>query len=311
MKNKLVICIGAALIDESYQCHAQPLAGTSNPAKYHRSAGGVARNIAHHLSLLGNRVELITHFGTDPDGKWLMAQCMNSGIRISHSIINENETGRFVAILSPNGDLFTGVVSTHFESFITPEFLQQKAGLIKQASLVQMDTNLSKESLTWLLHFCRQEYIPCIIEPVSVPKASRLVTIDLKDVLLITPNRDEMCSLTGSPADTATSALIQQVLDEGVKFLWIRNGKSGSTIYTPDYNFTLEAPDIIVQDTTGAGDAALAGWMHAWLLNRSTEDCVRYGHAMASLILQVKGAINPGLTPALLESTYNKYIPST
>ncbi len=308
MKSKLVICRGAALIDESYQCYAQPLSGTSNPAKYHRSAGGVARNIAHHLSLLGNQVELITHFGSDTGGKWLMDQCQASGTGISHSLINDNETGRFVAILSPGGDLFTGVVSSHFESSISPEFLQQKAGLIKQASLVQMDTNLSKESLNWLLLFCRQENIPCIIEPVSVPKAARLVTIDLKDVLLITPNRDEMCSLMGSPADTATSTLIQQVIEKGVKYLWIRNGKNGSGIFASGYNFTLEAPDVIVQDTTGAGDAALAGWMHAWLLNRSTEDCVRYGHAMASLILQVRGAINPGLTPALLESTYNKYI---
>lgn len=171
-----------------------------------------------------------------------------------------------------------------------------------------MDTNLSKESLNWLLLFCRQENIPCIIEPVSVPKAARLVTIDLKDVLLITPNRDEMCSLMGSPADTATSTLIQQVIEKGVKYLWIRNGKNGSGIFASGYSFTLEAPDVIVHDTTGAGDAALAGWIHAWLLNRSTEDCVRYGHAMASLILQVRGAINPGLTPALLESTYNKYI---
>ncbi|NTW25489.1 MAG: hypothetical protein HGA37_12390 [Lentimicrobium sp.] len=73
----------------------------------------------------------------------------------------------------------------------------------------------------------------------------------------------------------------------------------------------LEAPGVIVQDTTGAGDAALAGWIHAWLMNRNPEDCVRYGHAMASLVLQVKGAIHPGLTFELLESIYKNYKQTT
>ncbi|MFH1119016.1 MAG: PfkB family carbohydrate kinase [Bacteroidota bacterium] len=306
MKKGPVVCIGASLIDESYICHEQPLQGTSNIATHYRSPGGVARNIANHLSLLGNNVELITHFGTDPDGLWLMEQCRTAGTGLSHSLLNDAETGRFVALLSPEGDLFTGAVSCRFENMITLEFIQQKAGLIRSASLLLLDTNLSKECLDWLLQFCREEKIPCIIEPVSVPKAGRLLYADLSGVMLVTPNKDEMLAITGSARKTEPVILVNQVLERGVQYVWKRDGKDGSGIYSRDFHSGFPAPEVDVADTTGAGDAALAGWIHAWLDNRCLEDCIVYGHAMASIILQVKGAVHPGLTVNLLETSYKK-----
>ncbi|MBK6345714.1 MAG: carbohydrate kinase family protein [Bacteroidales bacterium] len=306
MKKGPVVCIGASLIDESYICHSQPVAGTSNIATYYRSPGGVARNIANHLALLGNNVELITHFGTDPGGLWLMEQCSEAGIGLSHAFVNDNETGRFVAMLTPEGDLFAGAVSCSFENMITTEFLQQKAALIRSASLLLLDTNLSKTCLNWLLQFCREEKVPCVVEPVSVPKAARLLNADISGVMLVTPNQDEMLAITGSIRNTEPEILINQVLERGVQYVWKRAGKEGSGVYSRGFHYSLPAPEADVTDTTGAGDAALAGWIHAWLNGRSIEDCLVYGHAMASIILQVKGAVYPGLTMNQLEISYRK-----
>jgi pseudouridine kinase len=306
VKKRPVICIGAALIDETYTCMAEPRQGTSNPASYFRSPGGVARNIANHLALLGQSVEIITHFGSDQDGQWLMGKCSSNGIGISHSIVNDVATGRFVAMLSPEGDLFTGAVSTHFESQLTPAFLEQKIHLLKSASVLLIDTNLGKESLNWILQLCRLEKIPCIIEPVSVPKAARLRNADLSNILLITPNRDEMLALSGESDKLDTNQLIGHILERGVNNLWIRDGRNGSAIYSPGFSFKLAAPDVNVVETTGAGDAALAGWIYAWLQNKAPEECVGYGHAMAKLVLQVKGAIKTDLSQDLLETTFSE-----
>jgi len=308
VKKGPVVCIGASLIDESYICHNQPVAGTSNIATYYRSPGGVARNIANHLALLGNNVELITHFGIDPGGQWLKEQCSEAGIGLSHAFVNDTETGRFVAMLTPEGDLFSGAVSCSFENMITPEFLQQKSGLIKYASLLLLDTNLSTACLNWLLQFCREEKVPCVVEPVSVPKAARLLKADISGVMLVTPNQDEMLAITGYGQVTESAQLINYLLDRGVNYVWKRDGKNGSGIFSEGYSFSLPAPDVEITDTTGAGDAALAGWIHGWLRNIPIEDCIRYGHAMASIILQVKGAVYPELTVDLLENSYNKLL---
>jgi len=57
---KQIICIGAALVDELYSATAPMLLATTNDATVHRSAGGVSRNIAHQLALLGLPVQLIS-----------------------------------------------------------------------------------------------------------------------------------------------------------------------------------------------------------------------------------------------------------
>ena len=41
------------------------------PASVTKTAGGVSRNIAHQLALLGVDVQLISVFGNDSDGDWL------------------------------------------------------------------------------------------------------------------------------------------------------------------------------------------------------------------------------------------------
>ncbi len=304
MKKCLVVCIGAALIDESYRCDSQPLQGTSNPAILKRSAGGVARNIAHHLAILGHDVQLISHFGHDDDGKWLSRQCASAGIRLDHSLFGEATTGKFVALLNPQGDLFAGAVSTHFEKLITPSFLSTKRGFLLQASLLLFDCNLSAESLDWLIAFSRESNIPCIIEPVSVPKASRLHKANLNGVLLITPNHNEMTAILGTKR--TDNEQIKTLLSSGLTSLWVRKGKDGSVFHTQNMNFTLAAPEVLVKDSTGAGDAALAGWIHAWLNKQHPEDCVRFGHAMAQLVLQVEGAIRQDLTQILLDESFNK-----
>ena len=301
MSDKPIICVGAALIDDIYICNEKPLSGTSNPATFQRSPGGVARNIAHHLSLLGNNVELITHLGNDIDGQFLIEQCKSSGISIVHSKVNQTATGHFVALLSPDGNLFAGAVSTHFETEIDVPFLTSKISILASASILLIDCNLSIESLNWLLDLSRDKNIPCIIDPVSVPKAGKLLSVNLKDVLLITPNYEEMEFISGKQTVNSIDASIGELKKRGVQNIWFRNGKNGSRMFTNNEVINLPAPQVTVVDSVGAGDAALAGWIHACILNKTNIECMRYGHALASLVLQSKGSVAENVDSAVLE----------
>src|SRR6476620_9896415 len=99
-----IICIGAMLVDELFYCESDVIAGTSNPALLKRSAGGVMRNIAQHLSLLGMRVQLLTVLGNDADGQWLLQDCLDSGIDMSITVTANCNTGKYAAIIGPSGD---------------------------------------------------------------------------------------------------------------------------------------------------------------------------------------------------------------
>ncbi len=287
--NKAIVCIGAALVDDSFLCLNEPYQGTSNPARHYRSAGGVARNIAHHLAQLGNPVELITHFGEDEDGPWLKGICSTAGIGLSHALFTKTGTGRFTGILSPTGELFAGASDTHLEEALTVGYLEQQSPFLSSASLVLCDCNLSVSCIAWIVDFCRSHQVPCIIEPVSVAKAAMLRDVNLDDLLLITPNLVELGAITGEQGPVPASKAVTHLLERGVQNIWIRKGKDGSEMFSRTGSIEVPAPDVKVIDSTGAGDAALAGWIHAHLQGRSADDCILYGHALAHIILQTKG----------------------
>ena len=61
----LISIIGGANVDLSATLSDAFIASDSNPGHIEVGYGGVARNIAHNLSLLGARTQLLTIFGGD------------------------------------------------------------------------------------------------------------------------------------------------------------------------------------------------------------------------------------------------------
>ncbi|MDY4181799.1 MAG: PfkB family carbohydrate kinase, partial [Pseudoflavonifractor sp.] len=58
----------------------------SNPGRVRMSLGGVGRNIAHNMSLLGVDVRMLTAFGDDLHAQKIAASCGELGIDISHAL---------------------------------------------------------------------------------------------------------------------------------------------------------------------------------------------------------------------------------
>ena len=304
MKSKLVVCIGAALVDEIFISQNPIHIGTSNPSNFSKSVGGVARNIAGLLAQLNHPIELITHFGNDSEGDWIIEKCREVGIGLKHSLQNEKSTGRFLALLHPNGELHTGASYSNIETEISPEFLESKTDFLQTAELLVIDCNLSKETIDWLLNFSMHNSIPIIVEPVSLSKSKKMKDANWNNVLLYTPNDMELNVLDDIQNKETR---ISNLLKEGLKNLWIRSGKDGSTMYNLEKTIHLAASQINIIDSIGAGDAALAGWIDGYLLNYSFEKCLKYGHTLAAMILQIKGAELENLNRELLDSEFKKY----
>lgn len=55
----------------------------SHPGTIHCSAGGVGRNIAHNLALLGRDVHLLSVIGDDFYGEMLLEETRRAGVNVS------------------------------------------------------------------------------------------------------------------------------------------------------------------------------------------------------------------------------------
>lgn len=307
---KPVICIGAALVDELFHATQGILKGTTIDASVTKTAGGVSRNIAHQLALLGVPVQLISVIGKDSDGYWLKQVCKDAGVKLDACITKEGLSGKYTGILDADGSLYAAFLTNAANHLITPEHLESNRDLLSTASYILADANISVETVAWLLKFSNETGIPFIIEPVSVPPARKLKDVSLHGLHLVTPNEDELPAMCSEKA-FFTQHQVEEMLGRGVQQIWLHNGQHGSALYSKEKTITLPAPDIEVVDCTGAGDGSLTGFILGKYLGKDDMGCLRLAHTLSAEILQVNGATVQHLNKEKLLSLVSKYYPES
>ena len=301
-----VICIGSALIDELYFCNENVIAGTSNPANLSRNIGGVLTNVAFHLAYLDVDIEYITVLGNDVEGQWVKDELNKAGIKIENIALVNDSTGKYVSFLNADGSLHAAACVDVCEKYLNPSFLEGKVETLLTGDIIITDTNISIESIKWLIDFSTIHHKTLIIEPVSVAKSRKLAALDIQNVFMITPNEDELFSICQNTKEKE-SDMIKTLLSRGVQNIWLRKGASGSIKYNNEKEISLAAVKIEIIDSTGAGDAALAGWIVGYVNNYNELECLQLGHTLAFEVLQIKGAVNHHIKFSSLLESRNKY----
>ena len=81
------VVVGGVNVDIGGRSFAPLVAADSNPGQVSVSMGGVGRNIAHNMSLLGVDVRFLTAFGDDLYAQRIAASCGELGIEDRKSVV--------------------------------------------------------------------------------------------------------------------------------------------------------------------------------------------------------------------------------
>ena len=279
---------------------SQPLVpADSNPGRVRMSLGGVGRNIAHNLVLLGADVRLFTAFGEDMNAGRIAESCRELGIDISQCLtVPGAATSTYLFLSDEKGDMALAVSDMEIYEHMTPAFLASRARLLQNARLVVVDANLPAESIAWLADNLR---VPLFADPVSTAKAEKLRGV-LGRLHTLKPNRLEAQLLSGvsitdqKSLDAAAAAL----LDTGLQRVFISLGSEG--MYAADHTGRCHVPCLpgTMVNTTGCGDAAMAAiaWCH--LEEAGLEDTARLAMAAGAIAMESAETINPDLSARAL-----------
>lgn len=302
-----VAVVGGANVDLKARTLAPAVPGTSNPGTVTQAPGGVARNVAENLARLGVDTRLIAAVGRDPQGEWLLTETERAGVDVRSVLRADGPTGTYAAVLDDQGELLLAVAAMGSMDALTPAALRERRGVLRGAAWVVADGNLSPETLTHLLALCAEASVPAVFEPVSEPKAARLLPA-LEAGLAphtVTPNVGELGVLLGQAVPNTAQALreaAQALHARGIHTVWVRRGERGSLLSSPDGVAELPALPAAVTDVTGAGDAMLAAFLAARLSGAGPEEAARHGHAAAALTIESPHTVSPTLTPAAVRS---------
>lgn len=286
-------------MDMSATLNGAFIAADSNPGHIEVGYGGVARNIAHNLALLGARTQLLTIFGGDLFGGLMHDYCKQQGIDVHLSERESSQrSGIYLCLHNQAGEMITAVADTEAIRLITPEWLAKRIGEINMSEFIVADTNVTEDSIRWLME---NVTAPLFIDGVSSTKAHRVVNALRKCKLpylhTLKLNLKEALAVT----ETATySEAAQQLLDLGVAHVYITLGAEG--VYcrnaAEEWLFPILPGEIV--NTTGAGDAFLAGVVFAYAKGISFPQTAQYGLMAARTSLMSPKAVNPDIANILL-----------
>lgn len=292
-----VAIVGGVNMDIGGRSFGKLIPQDSNPGNVRMSLGGVGRNIAHNLSLLGVKVHLLTSFGDDMAAENIASSCGELGIDITNALkIPGESTSTYLYIAGPDGNMELAIADMDIYNHITPDFLASKAELLNGARLVIIDTNIPAESILWLAENCKADIFA---DPVSTTKAEKLRPV-LGKLHTLKPNCIEAELLSGEKANDLSGAkrAAEALLSTGMKQVFISMGGGG--VYVADNKRQVHVPCIQgnMVNTTGCGDSFMAAVAWAHLNEADIFEKAKAGLAAASITMESPETINPMMDEA-------------
>ena len=298
LNEKYVVVIGAANIDIGGTPINPLIPADSNPGHISINYGGVARNIAHNLCLLGVKVKFITAIGGDVLGEDMIRHCESIGMDTSCVLRIPSETSSmYLFINEDSGDMNMAIDQMTICSKITPEYIESLADEIDGAAAVVMDANISIETFHALKEICK---VPIYIDPVSTVLAER-VKPGLEGIDTIKPNTLEAEYLTGMTIKTEADykAAATAILYMGVRRVFMSMGAEGMIAADRNNIYIVSEYPADVVCTTGAGDSATAAIVWASTVIADSDALVtaaKAANVVAAMTVSVQETNNPDLT---------------
>ena len=294
------VVVGGVNVDIGGRAFAPLIASDSNPGKVSVSLGGVGRNIAHNMSLMGLDVRLLTAYGDDLHGERVAASCSELGIDLSHAQrVTGGTTSTYLYLADPAGEMALAVSDMSICERITPAYLAANLPILQNAQVIVADTNIPGETLRYL---AENVTVPLFVDPVSTAKAEKLRPI-LSRIHTLKPNRLEAELLSGvkitdrEDVEKAADALTAM----GVHRMFISLGADGVFAAMGEQKLWLPNIPGHMVNTTGCGDAFMAALVWAYLEGSDLEATAKAGLAAGSIAMESPETINPQMSASLLK----------
>jgi len=252
--------------------------------------GGCANNAAIAMARLGLPVTAYGKIGRDAFGDIVMAGLLDSGVDASAMERCDTNTGfTFVMVNSGGERTFYHTVGANGELTEEgfPADLLDDARLLLVAGALLMP-KFDGEPTARLVSRAAARGVTTVLDTAYDSRGRWLEAVgpSLPYLDFFMPSLEEAQPITGQqrPEDVASV-----LLDRGVGTVVLKMGAEGSYIRNAELEVQLPALDVVAADTTGAGDAYVAGFLAAYLRGWDLERCGHMGTATGAAAISAIG----------------------
>ncbi len=245
------------------------------------------------MASLGHRVFLAGRVGKDPFAELALSRVREVGVDLRHLQEDpEHTTSSVLILVVPGGEramVSAEGASRHLDpSLFKPRFLDQADAVVLSA--YALVGGPSRSYAVEVLEAARKREMPIFADlgTGAVRAAGGELLKHLRGVSWLLMNQNELLALTGA---TSLSEGVERLRKEGFHRLAIKVGAMGSIVVTPEGEELLEPfPMEDIVDSTGAGDAYTAAFVHALLQGKKPQEAGRLANLAGALAATGLGA---------------------
>ncbi len=297
-----VVCLGEVLIDFLAE-DVGPLDSVSSFLKF---PGGAPANVAVGIARLGVSCGFIGKVGSDPFGKFLISVLKQNGVNTTR-IVRTNKAPTALAFVSRSkkGDrdfLFYRDICADAllnKNELPLDWLQNARHL--HVGGVSLTRNPSQKATLHATNVAHQNGVTISFDPNlrldlwsnSLETCRTILRQILRYTDIFLPSQEELFVIMETNDLSKALHLAHQL---GPTLICVKRGAKGSLISevskSGKYNTYSQPPfEVIVQDTTGAGDGFNAGLIAGLVNDFTVAQAVFQGTAVASMVITKMGAM--------------------
>lgn len=283
-KKPKVTILGSFVVDLMARTPHLPIPGeTVKGSMFRIGSGGKGTNQGIAASRTGSDVSMITKIGKDDFSGIAVNSFKKEGMDCSYLYQDpDSSTGTALIMVDEISSQNSIVVTLGACEKITRGEIENGRRAIEKADvfLAQLETNI--DAVEYAIRLASKAGVKVILNPAPVQPLSDDL---LANVKILIPNEIEAGALAGfdlrTEADIQLAA--QKLLDKGIESVIITLGGRGAIVATKEAMERINAFNVTVVDTTGAGDAFCGAFATAYAEGKDILNAARFASAAAAL----------------------------
>lgn len=274
--------------------------------------GGVARNVAENLALMGLQPEFVTTLGQDSVTDMVVKRLCENNVRLNYvSKHAQNAIGMWLAILGNSGNLL-GSISQLADMQLLENLLDEQLGTITaNIKNIAMDIDLTPHIAAQVVEHVHKHNVKLYALPgnLTVIKPNPHFFQAMECFICNDIEAGKLLEEEMQPKNIEHSKAMVKALCTKfkIKQAAITLGEYGSVYCDPAGNIGYQ--DIYpteVNDTTGAGDAFFSATVAALVMGQTLAQAVQAGSKLASIIVARNENTCHCLSKVQLENIFSK-----
>jgi ribokinase len=278
-----VVCIGSTAMDLMIEVDSLPSPDQISLAAWTREfCGGSSANVAVGLARLGVHAGLISKVGRDREGVTLLSRLISEGVDIRF-VNTVGKTSKTIVLLSERGEK-TIVADT--------------AGILSSKDRVPLQALHGAQAL-----YIGECYLSLAEKALGYTQKKDILSFLRLKNIHFSSGLDPTGMIFGADfvlMNEKTYAVFSSHISNPPENLIVTRGNKGCAV--PSRNIIIEGLPVNAVDTTGAGDAFSAAFIHGLISSDSLEKALQVANTAAAFSTTVYGAMDSMPTTGQVQS---------